>query len=138
MTLQFPRILDALAQAFLKEPLSRQMPVYQQERASHLAGLKAQESAILKLRAQHKAKAIDIWTIQANLRDWVTYSDAHYYTNMAALYRRYRFDKDAERVEQMAKSGSKTTTVTEDENGNIVSETVATGKTVGNAVELEF
>lgn len=138
MTLQIPRILDALAQMLLKEPLSRQMPVYQQERASLLASLRAQESAILKLRSQHKAKAIDLWTIQASLRDWVTYSDAHYFLNMAALYRRYRFDNEAKRVELMATAGSKKTTVTEDENGNIVSETVATGSTVGNAVELEF
>ena len=138
LQISIPRILHQIGEAFLKEPLSKQMPAYQSERAQLLQVLNTFENEVLRLRQLHKKGDISVWAIAPNLREWVLYSDAHYYKNMAARYRIKRFDADADRVEAMSKHGSKRTTVTEDANGNIVSETVASGATVSNAVQVEF
>ena len=140
MTLQtaLPRFLNLLGEAFQREPLSRQAQAYQAERRQHLTSLRTFEGEVVRLRTLLREKKLSIWAIDQSLREWCSYSDAHYYVNMEARYRRLRFDNDADRVAKMAKSGSKKTTVIEDENGNITSETVATGSTVSNAVELEF
>lgn len=140
MTLQtaLPRFLNLLGEAFQREPLSRQAQAYQAERRQQLAILRTFEGEVVRLRTLLREKKISIWAIEQSFREWCSYSDAHYYINMEARYRKLRFDDDADRVAKMAKSGSKKTTVTEDENGNITSETVATGSTVSNAVELEF
>ena len=133
-----PRFLHMLGEAMLQPPLSTKVSEYQTERAQLLSNLRDFENEVLRLRRLLKSGQISFYAIDQNFREWCAYSDSHYYLNMEFRYRRLRFDDDADRVAQMSKHGQKKTTVTTDENGNIVSETVATGSTVGNAVELEF
>lgn len=138
LSTELPRFLHMIGEAFMREPLSRQAKAYQAERRQQLVSLRAFEGEVVRLRSLLREKKISIWAIDKSFREWCSYSDAHYYVNMEARYRRLRFDDDADRVAKMAKSGSKKTTVTEDVNGNITSETIATGSTVSNAVEFDF
>jgi hypothetical protein len=140
MQITLPRLFQSLSEALLAPPLSRQVESHQEQRRQLLAQLRSFEAETLRLRKAVNDKLIMFSSVAPELREWVGYSDEHYCKQMAARYVRHRFDKEAERVEAMLKSGSKRVTVTEDENGNVVSETVSTkGKApLSNAVQFEF
>jgi hypothetical protein len=142
MTIQttIPRLLHLIGESLLKAPLSRQMSAFQRERAELLATMNKVENEILKLRYQYKRGELELWTVEPSLREWVTFSDAHYFKNMAARYRIRRFDADADRVEDMAKHGQKKTKEVFGEDGNLTgTETVTDGKgAISNAIELQL
>lgn len=140
MQLTLPRLFQTLAEALLAPPLSRQVDSYQEQRRQKLAQLRSFEAETLRLRKAVSDRLISFSSVAPNLQEWVGYSDEHYCKQMAGLYVRHRFDNEAERVEAMLKAGSKRVTVTEDENGNVVSETVSTKNKapLSNAVLFEF
>jgi hypothetical protein len=142
MTLQtaLPRFLHLIGESLLKAPLSRQMSAFQRERAQLLATLNLFENEVLRLRFLYKKGELALWTVEPSLREWVTFSDAHYFKSMAARYRVRRFDADADRVEGMSKHGQKKTKEVFGEDGNLTgTETVTDGKdAISNAIELQL
>lgn len=136
--LELPKLFQAL-QALFSNPLGTQMQAYQSQRNQTRASLQQWASEVMAARNAVHSKTISVNTLAPEIQRLVLLGQDEFYSEIIFKWRKFGFEDDARRYDEMRKRGTKRTREVKDEHGNVQgSETVTDGERLSNAVEFSL